>query len=58
MTKQTHQPGPGLSTSEAAFAELAKEIAQRNEQAQRQARKLRAAREREQVQRRRREDLR
>ena len=58
MTKQTHQPGPGLSTSEAAFTELKKEIAQRNEQAQRQARKLRAAREQEQVRRRRAEDLR
>jgi hypothetical protein len=58
MTKQVHQPGPGLSTSDAAFAELRKEIAQRNEQAQRQARKLRAAREQEQIQRRRAEDLR
>jgi hypothetical protein len=58
MTKQTHQPGPGLSTSEAAFAELKKEIAQRNEQVQKQAQKVRAAREREQVRRRRAEDLR
>jgi hypothetical protein len=58
MTKQVHQPGPGLSTSDAAFTELRKEIAQRNEQAQRQARKLRAAREQEQIQRRRAEDLR
>jgi hypothetical protein len=58
MAKQTHQPGPGLSTSEAAFAELTKEIAERNEQVQKQARKLRTAREQKQVQRRRREDLR
>jgi hypothetical protein len=58
MAKPTQQPGPGLSTSEAAFAELTKEIAQRNEQAQKEARKLRAAREQERVQRRRREDLR
>jgi hypothetical protein len=58
MTKQAHQPGPGLSTSDAAFAELRKEIAQRNEQAQRQARKLRAVREQEQIRRRRAEDLR
>jgi hypothetical protein len=58
MTKQTHQPGPGLSTSDAAFAALKKEIAQRNEHAQKEARKLRASREQEQVRRRRREDLR
>ncbi len=58
MTKQTHQPGPGLSTSEAAFSDLKKEIAQRNEQVQKHAQKLRAAREKEQVRRRRAEDLR
>jgi uncharacterized protein (DUF3084 family) len=58
MTKQTQQPGPGLSTSEAAFTELKKEIAQRNEQVQKQARKVRDAREQEQVRRRRTEDLR
>lgn len=58
MTKQPHEPGPGRSTSDAAFAELKKEIAQRNDDAQKAARKLRAAREREQVLRRRQEDLR
>ncbi len=58
MAKQIQRPAPGLSTSEAAFTELTKEIAQRNEQAQKQARKLRAAREQEQVRRRRIEDLR
>jgi hypothetical protein len=42
-------PGPGRSTSEAAFSDLRKEIAQRNERAQHEARKLRAAREREQL---------
>jgi len=58
MTNQTHQPGPGRSTSDAAFAELKKQIAQRNEQAQKEGRKLRAAREQEQVRRRRQEDAR
>lgn len=58
MPKQTHQPGPGLSTSDAAFAALKKEIAERNEHTQKEARKLRAAREEEQVRRRRQEDFR
>jgi hypothetical protein len=58
VTKQTHEPGPGRSTSDAAFTELKKEIAQRNEQAQKEGRKLRAAREQEQVRRRRQDDLR
>jgi hypothetical protein len=49
MTKQTHEPGPGRSTAQAAFDELKKEIARRNEQAHREARKLRTAREREQI---------
>ena len=48
-----HEPGPGRSTSEAAFNDLRKEIAQRNERAHQQSRKLRAARDREQVLRRR-----
>jgi hypothetical protein len=56
VTKQTYEPGPGRSTSDAAFIALKKEIAQRNEQAQKEARKLRTAREREQLRRRRRED--
>ena len=58
MTKQTDGPGPGRSTSDAAFIALKKEIAQRNEHAQKEARKLRAAREQEQLRRRRQEDLR
>jgi hypothetical protein len=58
VTKQTQEPGPGRSTSDAAFIALKKEIAQRNEQAQNEARKLRAAREQEQLRRRRQEDLR
>jgi hypothetical protein len=56
VTKQTYQPGPGRSTSDAAFTELKKEIAQRNEHAQKEARKLRAAREQEKVRRCRQED--
>jgi hypothetical protein len=57
MTKQGNEPGPGRSTSAAAFNDLRKEIAQRNEQAHKEARKLRTAREHEQVLRRRRQDL-
>jgi hypothetical protein len=58
MTKQTHEPGPGRSTSAAAFTALKKEIAERNEQAQNAGRRLRAAREQEKARRRRQEDLR
>ena len=50
-------PGPGRSTSEAAFNDLRKEIAQRNERTHQAARKLRAAREREQILMRRERDL-
>jgi hypothetical protein len=56
MPKQTQEPGPGRSTSAAAFDDLRKEIAQRNEQAHQKARKLRDKRDREQVLRRRRRD--
>ena len=41
------RPGPGKSTSEAAIAEVKKEIARRNEEAQKEGRKRRAARESE-----------
>ena len=58
MTKQTHEPGPGRSTSAAAFTALMTDIAQRNERAQKQARRVRAAREQEQARRRRQDDLR
>ena len=47
------EPGPGRSTSDAAFNELRREIAQRNELASQEARKRRAVREREQLLRRR-----
>ena len=56
MTKQTYQPGRGPSTSADADHHLGlsdrraqEEIARRNEHAQEEARKLRAARERDQV---------
>ena len=58
MTKQMNEPGPGRSTSDAAFTELRKEIAQRNDRTQKEARKLRTAREQEQVRRLRQQDLR
>jgi hypothetical protein len=58
VTKEPHQPGPGRSTSDAAFIAVKKEIAQRNEQAQKEARKLRTAREQELARRRRQEDIR
>ncbi len=49
MTKENQEPGPGRSTSAAAFDDLRKQIAQRNEQATEKARKLRAARDRKQM---------
>jgi hypothetical protein len=66
VTKQTHQPGPGRSqepgpgrsTADAAFIALTKEIAQRNEQAQKEGRKVRAAREQEKFRRLRGDELR
>lgn len=45
--EESSQPGPGRSTAEAAVTDLKKEIARRNEAAQRAARKLRAERERQ-----------
>lgn len=42
-------PGPGRSTSDAAFSEIKKEIARRNEETQKAARKLRTAREKERL---------
>ena len=56
MAKQTHDPAPGRSTADAALIALKNRIAQRYEQADTEARKLRAAREREQVRRRQHED--
>jgi hypothetical protein len=51
------EPGPGKSTSEAAFNDLRKEIAQRNELASQEARKRRAEREQDQLLRRRERDF-
>ncbi len=48
MKSEPLKPGPGLSTSAAAFSALTKEIAQQNESAQQAARKLRAVRDRAQ----------
>ena len=39
--QKKHEPGPGRSTSKAAFDEHTKAIAERNERAHRAARKLR-----------------
>ena len=57
MTKQNLEPGPGRSTSEAAFNLIRKEVSDLNERAHKEARKLRDAREREQILRRRKHDL-
>jgi hypothetical protein len=51
------EPGPGRSTADAAFNDIRREIAQRNEQAHQAARKLRAPRERELILNRRKRDL-
>jgi hypothetical protein len=53
-----HEPGPGRSTSEAAFNEIRKNVAQRNEQAHKQALKLRLERDRKQALLKRKQDLR
>ena len=55
MTKRINHPGPGLSTADAAVAELKKKVAARNEAAHQADRKKRAPRERELVEKRRRD---
>ncbi len=50
---EPNTPGPGRSTSEAAIAEIKKEIARRNEEAQKAGRKRRAARDKDRLARRR-----
>lgn len=57
MPEQTHEPGPGRSTSDKAFSELTKEIAARNEQVSKEARKLRTKRDRKKNLLRRQQDL-
>ena len=42
---ESNRPGPGRSTADSAFSERKKEIARRNEAAQKEGRKLRAERE-------------
>jgi hypothetical protein len=49
VTAQPQSPGPGRSTAEAAFDEVKKEIARRNEQTHKAARKARTAREQKQL---------
>ena len=49
LTAEPQTPGPGRSTADAAFDEAKKEIARRNEQAQKAARKARIAREQKQL---------
>jgi hypothetical protein len=46
------KPGPGRSTADAAFNELTKEIARRNEEAHKVARRVRQASEKEKLARR------
>jgi hypothetical protein len=45
MTEKDHQPGPGRATGESAFNDLRKQIAARNEEAHKVARKIRAKRD-------------
>ena len=45
MTDKAHEPGHGRATAEAAFNDVRKQIAERNEEVQKAARKLRTARE-------------
>ncbi|MGZ4195814.1 MAG: hypothetical protein ACXVFQ_05345 [Solirubrobacteraceae bacterium] len=44
---EPRSPGPGRSTSEAAITEVKKQIARRNDEAHKAARKKRASREKE-----------
>lgn len=44
---ESRNPGPGRSTAEAALSEVKKQVARRNEEAHKAARKLRSAREKE-----------
>lgn len=45
---ESSSPGPGRSTSDAAVNEIKKEVARRNEEAQKAGRKARTARDQEQ----------
>lgn len=50
---ESSRPGPGRSTADEALSEVKKQVARRNEEAHKAARKLRAAREKEQLKQRR-----
>lgn len=52
-----HRPGPGRSTQKEAFEDVAKAVAERNEAAHKDARKVRDAREQAEVEKKRRLDL-
>ncbi len=56
-TPERQEPGPGRSTSQDAFDDLRREIAQRNERAHQEALKPLAARARRQILQRREMDL-
>ena len=58
MAERANEPGPGRSTSEAAFNELKKGIAERNAAAHRTAKKRREPRVQELIERKRQADLR
>ncbi len=45
MTEPVNQPGPGRSTAENAIREIKKRVAERNEKAHQEDRKLREPRE-------------
>lgn len=49
MTQQNYEPGPGRSTADAAFNDLKKEIAARNERAHAEARVLQSANRKQQI---------
>ena len=53
---ESSRPAPGRSTADEALNEVKKRVARRNEEAQKAARNLRAAREKEQLERRRKLD--
>lgn len=56
-SEKNHNPGPGKSTSKAAFDELTKGIAARNEQAHKAAKKLREKKDSKTLAEKRRRDL-
>ncbi len=46
---ESNSPGPGRSTADEAFNEVKKEVARRNEEAHKAARKIRVAREKDRL---------